>query len=128
MNYLSAEQFLFIHSRVIEETGGTHGLRNVEILKPIASRPTATLGGKKLYQNPFQIASALMEAIIKNHPFIYGNRKTAVSVAGIFLQMNGYALRAAGEDLNSIASAMADGTISFPDTVHWFENNSMKEL
>ncbi len=77
MKYLSAEQVLFIHSRLIDETGGSHGIRDTGLLQAAVERPKATFGGKDLYPDIFYKAAALLESLIKNHPFIDGNKRTA---------------------------------------------------
>jgi death-on-curing protein len=69
MNYLSPEQVLFLHARLIEETGGGHGLRDLALLESAGSRPQATFGGQDLYPDLFAMAAALMESLIRNHPF-----------------------------------------------------------
>lgn len=66
MNYLTAEQVLFIHSRLIGVTGGAPGVRDVGLLLSALSRPKATFEGKDLYPDVFHKAAALFESLVKN--------------------------------------------------------------
>ncbi len=126
MKYLTEEQVLFIHSRLIDETGGSHGIRDVGLLQSAVSRPKATFGGKDLYPDIFYKAAAFMESLIKNHPFIDGNKRTAITSAGIFLQRNGYILETAQRELEQFTLSVATGKASFEDAVKWLRKYSLK--
>ncbi|MBI5203442.1 MAG: type II toxin-antitoxin system death-on-curing family toxin [Nitrospirae bacterium] len=121
MKYLTAEQVLFIHSRLIDETGGSHGIRDLGLLQSAVSRPMATFGGEDLYPDIFQKAAALMESLIKNHPFIDGNKRIAISSTGLFLRINGYSLETSQEELEDFTLKMATGKASLDDAVKWFK-------
>ncbi|RJQ41465.1 MAG: type II toxin-antitoxin system death-on-curing family toxin [Nitrospiraceae bacterium] len=121
MKYLTAEQVLFIHSRLIDETGGSHGIRDVGLLQSAVSRPMATFGGEELYPDIFQKAAAFMESLVKNHPFIDGNKRTAISSAGLFLRINGYNLETSQKELEDFTINMATGKASLEDAVKWFK-------
>lgn len=121
MKYLTAEQVLFIHSRLIDETGGSHGIRDVGLLQSAIAKPMATFGGEDLYSDIFQKAAALMESLIKNHPFIDGNKRTAISSTGIFLRINGYSLETSQKELEDFTLNMATGKASLDDAAKWFK-------
>ncbi len=121
MKYLTSEQILFIHSRLIDSTGGTHGIRDIGLLQSAAGRPETTFGGEDLYPDIFHKPAALMESLIKNHPFIAGNTRTAITSRGIFLQMNGCSLRTSQKELERFTLDMATGEDSFNYAVRWFE-------
>lgn len=124
MKYLTAEQVLFIHSRLIDETGGSHGIRDIGLLQSAVSRPMATFGGEDLYPDIFHKVAALMESLIKNHPFIDGNKRTAISSTGIFLRMNGYSLETSQKELEGFTLDMATGKVSAADAAKWFKQYS----
>jgi death-on-curing protein len=121
VKYLTAEQVLFIHSRLIDETGGSHGIRDVGLLQSAIAKPMATFGGEDLYSDIFQKAAALMESLIKNHPFIDGNKRTAISSTGIFLRINGYSLETSQKELEDFTLNMATGKASLDDAAKWFK-------
>ena len=126
MKYLTAEQALFIHSRLIDETGGSHGIRDLGLLQSAIARPMATFGGEDLYPDIFQKAAALMESLIKNHPFIDGNKRTAISSTGLFLRVNGYSLETSQKELEDFTLKMATGKISLDDAAKWFKRYTKK--
>ena len=126
MKYLTAEQVLFIHSRLIDETGGSHGIRDLGLLQSAVSRPMATFGGEDLYPDIFQKAAALMESLIKNHPFIDGNKRTAISSTGLFLRINGYSLETSQKELEDFTLNMATGKASVTDAAKWFKQYTKK--
>jgi len=127
VKYLTTEQVLFIHSRLIDKTGGSHGIRDLGLLQSAVSRPRATFGGRELYPDIFQKVAALIESLTKNHPFIDGNKRTAIASAGIFLEKNGYLLETTQEELERFARRLAAGKVSFEDAVKWFRKVSLRK-
>jgi death-on-curing protein len=126
VKYLSAEQVLFIHSRLIDTTGGLHGVRDTGLLQSAVERPKATFEGKDLYKDVFRKTAALMESLTNNHPFIDGNKRTAVTSSTLFLQFNGHLLNTSQKKLEKFALQMATDKASFQDAVEWFKKNSDK--
>lgn len=124
MKYLSAEQVLFIHSRLIDTSGGAHGVRDTGLLHSATERPKATFDGKDLYNDAFHKAAALMESLTNNHPFIDGNKRTAITSSALFLQFNGYLLNTSQTKLEKFTLQMATDKLSFQDAVEWFKKNS----
>ena len=123
MKYLLPEQVLFIHSRLIDTTGGAHGIRDIGLLQSAVSRPKATFEGKDLYHDIFHKAAALMESLARNHPFMDGNKRTAITSAGIFLEMNGYSLETTQKDLERFTLSVAISQVRFDDIVTWFRKH-----
>ena len=127
MKYLTEEQVLFIHSRLIDETGGVHGVRDLGLLQSAVSRPKATFGSEDLYPDICHKAAALMESLIKNHPFIDGNKRTGITSAGIFLIMNHYSLETSQKELEVFTLDIATGKTSFEDIVEWLKKYSSRK-
>ncbi|MEN8264957.1 MAG: type II toxin-antitoxin system death-on-curing family toxin [Nitrospirota bacterium] len=123
MKYLSAVQVLFIHSRLIDRTGGLHGVRDTGLLQSAVERPKATFEGKDLYKDVFHKAAALMESLTNNHPFIDGNKRTAITSSALFLQSNGYFLSTSQKKLEKFALKIATNKASFKDAAEWFRKN-----
>ena len=97
--YLPAEEILIIHARIIDETGGSHGVRDTNLLASVVERPKMQFGGKDLYPTIFDKAAVYFESCARHHAFLDGNKRTAVAIAARFLYMNGYALRVANSAL-----------------------------
>ena len=124
MNYLTPEQALFIHYRMIEGTGGSHGIRDVTLLQSALARPLATFDKNNLYPDIFSKAAALMHSIIKNHPFVDGNKRTAVTTASLFLLKNGYYLSASNKELERFTLKVAAKDIELQEIAKWFKKYS----
>jgi death-on-curing protein len=124
MNYLSAKQVLFIHARLISETGGAHGVRDLGLLQSAVRRPQATFDGQDLYPGLFSKSAALMESLVGNHPFVDGNKRTAISASGLFLRVNGYRLTADNQQLQVFVLQCAQGLISLEQMAVWLESHS----
>lgn len=88
--YLSAQQVLFIHARLIAEHGGETGMYSVGLLESAVARPQAMFDGVDLYPDLFGKAAALMESLAGNHPFMDANKRVAIAAASLFLLRNGY--------------------------------------
>lgn len=125
MIYLTAAQVLFIHSRLVAETGGATGVRDLGLLLAAISRPQATFDGEELYPNLFQKAAALMFSIVQNHPFVDGNKRTGITAAGIFLRVNGYKLIAENKVLELFTLNVAQGKMDVASIASWLEANSL---
>ncbi len=90
MKYLSPEQIIALHRLALEKYGGSEGVRDLHLLKSAAIRPLVTTMGQDAYPNLFLKAAVLLESLIKNHPFLDGNKRTAFISAVVFLEVNGY--------------------------------------
>jgi death-on-curing protein len=128
VRYLTAEQLLFIHSRIIDETGGSHGVRDVGLLKSAIARPRATFGGNDLYPDILQKAAALMDSVVNNHPFLDGNIRTAVTAVGMFLQLNDFHLTASQKTLVRFTLDVATKKLSIEQAAAWLQKNTLKIL
>ena len=114
MNYLTVEQVLFIHDRLIEETGGSHGLRDPNSLEAAVARPRTGFGEVEFYPSVHDKAAALMESIIRNHPFVDGNKRTGLTSAGTALALNGWELFASQEEAYTFTMRIADNRPQAP--------------
>jgi death on curing protein len=83
----SIEEVLLIHQRALRRFGGTSGIRDVGALESAIARPQAGYHNDVIEQ-----AVALLESLSQNHPFVDGNKRTAISVTAAFLRVNGYHL------------------------------------
>ncbi|KAF0217567.1 MAG: death on curing [Geobacteraceae bacterium] len=124
MEYLTPQQIMFIHYRLIEATGGTHGVRDLGALQAAAARPQATFDRNDLYPDLIAKAAALMESLIKNHPFVDGNKRTAVTAAGIFLRRNGFLVDASQKEIYRFTMEMAEGGAGQEEAEAWLRSHS----
>ena len=122
--YLTAEHVLFIHYRLVSETGGEHGVRDIGLLESAIARPGATFDKQELYKNIFEKAAALMESLVNNHPFIDGNKRTGIACTVLFLRQNGILFSAKNSDLEEFTLRVASTKIKLPEISKWLKNHS----
>jgi death-on-curing protein len=122
--YLTAEQVLFVHYRLLSETGGEHGVRDVGLLESAIARPGATFDRQELYKDIFEQAAALMESLINNHPFVDGNKRTGIACTVLFLKQNGILFSAQNRELETFTLRVASSKIGFPEIAKWLKKHS----
>ncbi len=86
--FISFDTVIEIHDQLIEEYGGRKGILNEGLLKSSLEMPKACFNGKDLYRTVFDKTAAYLFYLIKNHPFVDGNKRTASMVAMIFFASN----------------------------------------
>lgn len=124
VTYLTIEQIILIHEDQLERYGGKSGLHSPALLESAALRPQASFAKNDLYPSVFEKAAALMHSLVANHPFIDGNKRTAVASALIFLEFNGYSLRVAPKKLVVAASKVEAKKWGVKKLARWFKKNS----
>jgi death-on-curing protein len=87
--HLTAAAVRAIHTEVIAAHGGSEGLRDEGLLESAVAAPQATFGGEPLMQNANEIAAAYLFYLCRNHPFVDGNKRTALAACLVFLDVNG---------------------------------------
>jgi death-on-curing protein len=122
--YLTVPQILFLHARLIDETGGSHGLRELGLLEAASARPQATFGGEDLYPDLFSKAAALLDSLINNHPFVDGNKRAGIAAAGLFLRQNGHHLIATNPELETFTLKVASSRVEIIDIAAWLQIHS----
>lgn len=122
--FLTFEQILVIHYDQIERYGGSHGLRDLALLESAIFRPQSTFADEALYLDIYSKASALMHSLLLNHPFIDGNKRTAVVSCIIFLELNGIALKVLQEELIGAALKVESKEWDLEKLSSWLKSNS----
>jgi len=126
VNYLTVKQILLIHSMVIDESGGSHGIRDHHALLAIESLPKQAFGGQELYPDIFQKAAVYARNIIFNHPFVDGNKRTAMTAASVFLEDNDYQLIVKDGEIEKFALKIITHRLNLEDIANWFKRNTKK--
>jgi death-on-curing protein len=88
LRHLDVEAVLAIHEEVLAAHGGLSGLRDRALLESAVAAPQASFGGQPLIRNPIEIAAAYLFYLCRNHPFVDGNKRTALAAALVFLDAN----------------------------------------
>ena len=121
MKYLSVQQVLFINARVIAETGGQTGLRDLALLESAVARPQATFDGQDLYPSLFEKAAALLDSLVNNHPFLDGNKRTGITSAAMFLLINGFRLSCSQSEMEIFTLQVATTHPPILELSAWFQ-------
>ncbi len=126
--FLTFEQILVIHYDQIERYGGSHGLRDLALLESAIFRPQTTFGNEALYSDIYSKASALMHSLLLNHPFIDGNKRTAVVSCIVFLEINGTSLKISQEELIETALKIESKEWNLERLSSWLKDNSKVDI
>jgi len=115
---------LAIHNEQLAEHGGAMGVRDGGLLDSALARPR----NKAAYKNAkaADLAAAYGYGLIRNHPFVDGNKRIALVMAELFLALNGYELTAADTDCLQTFLLLAEGTLSEDDFASWLTTNSRR--
>jgi len=110
-----------MHSALIAEHGGAEGIRDTNLLDSALARPRHALA----YADPtlFDLAAAYAFGIARNHPFVDGNKRTALMAAYVFLRRNGYRLTAPEPEAVVVMRELAAGEIDEAGLAAWIEAN-----
>lgn len=123
MNFLTLNQVEAIHERTLQIHGGAAGLRDHGLLDAAVSVPQSTFGGAYLHADIATMAAAYLYHICRNHPFVDGNKRTALASALIFLMLNGYRLVADHDDVERLTFDCAGGVISKDAIANFFKSH-----
>lgn len=123
VHFLGMERVLVIHKRMMDEYGGGAGVRDQGLLESACAMPEATFGGEFLHDGIPAMAAAYLFHICKNHPFLDGNKRTALAAAVMFLFINGYALNAPKDEVERLTIGVADGSVSKSDSTDYFKKH-----
>ncbi len=109
--FLTLDEVLGIHADQIRVYGGASGLRDLELLRSAIATPETSFDGEYLHPSVFEMAGAYLFHLARNHPFVDGNKRTALMCALVFLGLNGERLRADPDDLYSLVDGVAAGEV-----------------
>jgi death-on-curing protein len=114
-----------IHDEAIYEFGGVGGIRDIGLLESALDRPRNRLAYEPR-TTLFDLTASLCSGVAKNHPFLDGNKRTALLAARAFLFLNGYALEPSEEDEVLTMVAVADGSMTETELAAWLRRNSTR--
>ena len=112
---------LVIHELLIQQHGGSAGVRNMQSLESAIARPYSTFDGEELYPTAFEKAAALAESIIQNHPFVDGNKRTGYVLMRLVLLQNGEDIIADEQAKYDFITSIASGQLNFEEIVDWLK-------
>lgn len=127
MRFIKLEEVIFIHQLMIKIGGGRQGIRDFASLHAAVQRPKAGISGRYFYKTIWQMAAALLQSLVKNHPFVDANKRTAYFSSLWFLRKNGWVVEAAEDEVVEfvILSEVEDWQVE--EIAEWLKNHSRKK-
>ncbi len=119
-------EVLNLHERLLVQTGGSFGLRDIGGLESALAQPFMTFDGAELYPSTAEKASALGFSIIQNHPFIDGNKRTGHAAMEIFLFLNGFEIQSSTDEQEKVVLQVASGSMSREAFSDWVNSVLIK--
>ena len=113
-----------LHSDLIAESGGIDGIRDTHLLDQSINSPFHTFGGQYLYPTIQAMAAHLAFSLVKNHPFLDGNKRIGTLAMMTFLERNGHPVTCTDDELEWLGWGLADGSISEPELLDWIISHS----
>lgn len=110
--FLSVDEVLFLHSEQLAIFGGGSGVRDRGLLESALAQPEASFGGEYVHGDLYLMAAAYLFHIVKNHPFVDGNKRAGALSALVFLESNGIPIKARPGELYELTIAVAEGSLT----------------
>ena len=124
MKRLTKAQVIKMHRLLIQETGGSEGIRDEGLLDSALNAPFQTFDGEDVYKTVQAKAAKLGFFLINNHPFIDGNKRIGTLVMLVFLEINGIEIKCTDDELFNLGLGLADGTVNNKDLLGWIIEHS----
>lgn len=121
---LTLEQILQLHALVLIRDGGSDGVRDIGRLESVVSAQHQVVFGEELYATVFTKAAALMRGIIGDHPFVDGNKRTAMLAGLTLLEVKGYNFTAQRGELENFAVRVATDHLDIDAIADWLKRHS----
>ncbi len=91
--FLTLAEVIVVHTNQIQRYGGQDGIRDLGLLESALAQPEASFAGEWLHNTLYEMAAAYAYHLCQNHPFVDGNKRTALACALVFLELNGVRVR-----------------------------------
>lgn len=123
MKVLTKRQILLLHSALVQQTGGSDGVRDEGMLDSAIHAPFQTFADQELYPSLLEKAARLGFGLICNHPFLDGNKRIGTHAMLVFLDINQISLSYADDDLIAAILQVASGAMDYNGLLSWLQNH-----
>lgn len=127
MKWISKEQVLSLHSELIADFGGLDGIRDGKMLDSALNAPFQTFEGVDLYPGVIEKAARLGSGLVKNHPFVDGNKRIGTHIMLMFLNLNNISLEYEDDELVTTILSIASGDMDDEKMRKWIEDHIVHE-
>ena len=126
MRFLSLDEVLILHDKLISQSGGSFGIRDMAAIESAVAQPKMTFGGEDLYPSLEEKAAALCFSLVMNHPFIDGNKRIGHAAMETFLVLNGYEMNCSVDESEETILKLAASSLNRDDLLRWIKMNVVR--
>lgn len=119
MIVLTVDEIKKLHSRLIEKTGGSDGIRDINLLESAVFGASVTFGNEEIYPTVEEKAARLMYAITNNHPFVDGNKRIGVFTMLMTLKLNAIEIKYTQQELIDLGLSVAASYMNYEEILDW---------
>ena len=124
MRALFKYDILWLHRKLIDDTGGSHGLRDENLLDSALNAPFSSFGGIDLFSTLLERVARLGFGLVSNHPFIDGNKRIGLMIMQVTLHWNGITLNCTNDELVQLGLGIASGKLGYKEILGWLVSHS----
>lgn len=119
----SKEKVLLLHRILLEETGGSDGVRDIGLLDSALEAAYVTFDGKELFPSKEEKAARIGVGLISNHAFVDGNKRIGMYVLLSFLELNGIYIEATDDEVIKVGLSVAQGSMKYGQLLDWIKKH-----
>ena len=119
---LSVDVVLF-HEKIIKETGGSYGIRDIDLVESALNRALMTYGGRDLYPTTLEKIAVITHSLIAFHGFVDGNKRIGVAVMILLLKMNNVKIKYTQQEIVELGLKVAEGSWKEKDILDWIKGH-----
>lgn len=128
MKAISLEELLVFHRKIIEKTGGSKGIRDLNLIESALNRAFVTFESEDLYKDIIDKIAAKTYGLIRNHGFVDGNKRIGIAVMLFLLKLNELKIRYSQEELIKLGLGIADGLITEENLRNWIRHHEIRQV
>jgi death-on-curing protein len=128
MKTIRLEELLVFHRKIIEKTGGSKGIRDLNLIESALNRAFVTFESKDLYKDVIDKIAAITYGLIKNHGFVDGNKRIGIAVMLFLLKLNELKIRYSQKELIKLGLGIADGLITEENLRNWIRHHEIRQV
>jgi death-on-curing protein len=123
MKTVTLNDILLFHKKIIKETGGSEGVRDIRLIDSSLNRALQTFDGIELHQGIIEKISVITYSLIKNHGFVDGNKRIGIATMLLILRLNIIKIGYSQKELVQLGFGIADGSIDEKGIKNWIEQH-----
>ena len=128
MKTISLEELLVFHKKIIEKTGGSKGIRDLNLIESALNRAFVTFESKDLYKDIIDKIAAITYGLINNHGFVDGNKRIGIAFMLFLLKLNELKIRYSQKELIKLGLGIADGLITEENLRNWIRHHEIRQV